>query len=139
MMDEPLHYNECYICLQQCKTESPCLCKSYVHKECLETFLAKSHNELCTICKSEYYQKKPTMSTQDKCVRFISCSIVCFVIWLFLGMVGQWIAVAMHMTTSIDPLGSESHTVAALVTVSVCLVFVIVCVLTRRNILYTSS
>lgn len=45
--------HECYICLEQCTTKSPCNCNVYVHKKCLDMWLQVMpngpHNH-CTQC-----------------------------------------------------------------------------------------
>lgn len=42
---------ECYICFEPCKTKSPCECKTYVHRKCLDTFLSHTDHSNCTICR----------------------------------------------------------------------------------------
>lgn len=43
---------DCYICTDQTDEQSPCQCKAYVHKECLDTWTEKSGFVRCSICKS---------------------------------------------------------------------------------------
>lgn len=43
--------NECYICTDVTDEMSPCECKAYVHKECLQTWSEKSGYTKCSICK----------------------------------------------------------------------------------------
>lgn len=45
---------ECYICMEPCKTKSPCLCETNVHGKCLEQYIALTNQEICTICLDTY-------------------------------------------------------------------------------------
>ena len=45
---------ECYICMEPCKTKSPCLCETNVHGKCLEQYITLTKQEFCTICLDTY-------------------------------------------------------------------------------------
>jgi len=61
-MDASLLKIECYICMDPCRTQSPCECKSYVHPACLLKFIEISRNSHCTICNGQYPVEPPESS-----------------------------------------------------------------------------
>lgn len=56
MSAEPLLPPTCYICLEECKTTSPCECGAPVHRKCLWQYNRKSGADKCTICRGEFEQ-----------------------------------------------------------------------------------
>lgn len=60
---------DCYICTDQTDEQSPCQCKAYVHKECLDTWTEKSGFVRCSICKSRLEGLKIEYLDDDEMVR----------------------------------------------------------------------
>ena len=48
-----LTMTECFVCLQETSTRSPCECGAAVHEHCLMLALARSESQKCSICKTD--------------------------------------------------------------------------------------
>ena len=46
----------CYICLEDCESESPCQCKAKVHIKCLMEYSIATKTSECSICKQRMEQ-----------------------------------------------------------------------------------
>lgn len=46
----------CYICLEECNTESPCQCRAKVHIKCLMDYTIATQTTECSICKQNMEQ-----------------------------------------------------------------------------------
>ena len=87
-MNEGCESYECYVCLQECDTKSPCSCNAYVHYECLVE-IGKTY---CTICKDEYVVEEYVLEIEEekkerkcicavrKCLAFIFLSVLSFIV-----------------------------------------------------------
>lgn len=54
----------CYVCLEQCKINSPCKCEAPIHDKCLKD-VKEHHGRICTICKSRYPSSESSESSKS--------------------------------------------------------------------------
>jgi hypothetical protein len=64
-MNETLNKTECYICMELCNDQSPCLCATCVHQECLAKYVDMSGHRTCTICLGEFEIVNPTVQSKQ--------------------------------------------------------------------------
>ena len=84
-MDTDLENNlvskpECFICLETCKTHSPCKCNMFVHKECLREYIFASQLTHCKICLAPYTVSRTKVHTY-RCI--VICIVLVAALWIF--------------------------------------------------------
>lgn len=75
--------NKCYVCFNETKNKSNCLCKSYICNTCLVKEL-KFRNGKCSICKNDIIIKKSLIQKilDNKFFYFFICSLI-IILFLF--------------------------------------------------------
>jgi hypothetical protein len=64
--------HECFICLETCKTPTPCKCHMFVHKDCLQQYLFESQITHCKICTAPYVTPKTRRYTWTLFIVFLN-------------------------------------------------------------------
>ena len=93
----------CFVCLEDCNTETPCLCRSHVHSHCLFNVLKNQEGLVCKVCLTEYRGIElvtKTHFTMD-CISFLlasSLTLFAFIVEMTLFLV-EWEKMAAFMGT----------------------------------------
>lgn len=78
--------HECYICFEICTEASPCMCNTFVHKECLRNYIDSQEKRQCAVCLSDF----PTIDSRfPKHLEAIILAVV-NIIALLLQWVGSY-------------------------------------------------
>lgn len=46
---------QCYLCLEDCDTRSPCQCRSFLHMQCQHRILSRGEFYYCTVCHQPFH------------------------------------------------------------------------------------
>lgn len=71
-----VHKQECYICLDICTTPSPCLCQTFVHKQCLQQYLDMQEKTQCNVCLSPLPTIQHRFSFRKQLAPYITVNVI---------------------------------------------------------------
>jgi hypothetical protein len=83
MTEDPFEelQEECYICLEPCRTKSPCKCERYVHQKCLAEWRVHSETDACTECLEVY--------PKERNWKWVTVLLYLCILYIFCGILGQ--------------------------------------------------
>jgi len=101
MTDQELEKNlvakhECYICLDICTTPSPCLCQTFVHKQCLKKYMDTQGKKQCAVCLTELPNIQDRYSLKTQVTLYITINVLASLLQLNYS----WIDVPIFIVTA---------------------------------------
>jgi hypothetical protein len=109
---------ECFICMEECNTQTKCQCNLYVHEKCLEEFKEKDGRDTCSVCKQKYPSPKctyPCKKTLKIIMIYFKIIIAVTMFYLISGLLGEFIFSAInHSELQIQPPWTLEYIIMAL-------------------------
>lgn len=92
---------ECYICLDICTTPSPCLCQTFVHKQCLKKYIETQGKQKCNVCLTELPAIQHRFSFRKQLALYITANIFAICIQLNYSWIGVPIVIAIFSVSTV--------------------------------------